>query len=245
MKFNPPLRQAILLRRYKRFLADVVLDDREITVHCANTGSMTNCVVENSPCWLSESANPKRKYPYSLELVSSATGHLAGVNTLRANTIVAEALDHALIKELVSYDSYRREATFGANSRVDFLLTKGAITGEGESKGDQALARCFLEVKSVTYGLPDGLGIFPDARSERASRHLDELIAVKKAGDEAALLFCVQHEGIKRVAPAEVIDPLYAAKLREAEACGVTLLAYACALSPEHLSLTEQLKIEL
>lgn len=233
MKFSPELQLGTFLRRYKRFLADVLVGGDVITMHCANTGAMTNCLVEHSPCWFFDSKNNQRKYPHSLELVTTVTGHLAGINTHRANQLVREALAQSVIKELSCYSTVRSEVNYG-NSRVDFVL--------GTQKDGHA---CYVEVKSVTYGLDGGLGIFPDAKSERARKHLCELMQIKKSGARAVLLFCVQHNGIEMVSPADNVDPEYGRLLRLAEAEGVELLAYKTVITRDHMVLKAPVAIKL
>ena len=205
-----------LLRRYKRFLADVELPSGEvITVHCPNTGSMRNCVEAGAEAWLSRSDNPKRKYAYTWELTRTRRGDFIGINTGRANALVADAITAGVVPELAGYDTLRREVKMG-DSRVDILL----------ETGDK---RCFVEVKSVTLLEPPvsaGQGYFPDAVSERASRHVDELARQVSEGHRAVLMFCVQHSGIRSVAPAAHIDPTYADALRRGAASGVEVLAY-------------------
>ncbi len=232
MKYEPVLKKATLLRRYKRFLADVILDGETITVHCPNTGSMRNCVVEGSPCWLSDSQNPKRKYRYTWELATTTTGDLAGVNTLRANRLVEEALSQGVIREL-PFEHLRREVAYENGSRVDFLLQQPK-TGA-----------CYVEVKSVTLGLGNGVGEFPDAPSERARKHLQDLMAVKRQGARSVLLYCVQHSGIRSVAPADDVDPKYGALLREAHKAGVEILAYGADISVQEIQLTHALPVVL
>ena len=225
-----------LLRRYKRFLADVRLaDGTEITVHCPNTGSMKNCVVPDSPCWFSTSANPKRKYPHTLEVVTTPGGHLAGINTGRANHLVEAALRAGLIQELQGYDRLLREQRYGAEkSRIDFLLERGN-------------EQCFVEVKSVTLMDEPGQGLFPDAVTSRGTRHLRELMAMVESGHRAVLLFCVQHTGIRWVEPADAIDAVYGETLRLAAQAGVELLAYGASIVPEQGSvvLTQALPVRL
>lgn len=232
MQFDQ-LTVGVLLRRYQRFLADVRLDDgREITVHCPNTGAMTGCAAPGSRVWLAQSANPKRKYAYTWELVETATG-LACIHSARANPLAAEAVAAGWIPELAGYTGLRREAPIGVDgSRVDLLLEGGSAT-------------CFVEVKSVTLCGDDGLGLFPDAVSRRGARHLRELIAVRATGARAVLLFCVLHSGIRGVAPADLIDPDYGATLRAALAAGVEVLAYAAAITPATIALTRRLPLEV
>ena len=213
---------AQLLRRYKRFLADLELPDgRGLTVHCPNTGSMKNCLQPGGNCWYSGSDNPKRKYPHTLEVVTPPDGDLAGINTARANDLVEEAIGNGVIRELQGYRQWRREVAYGEEkSRIDFLLDGG-----GQS--------CFVEVKNVTLCEGRGHGLFPDAVSERGTKHLRELMQMVRQGHRAVLLFCVQHTGIRQVAPADTIDPAYGKTLREAAAVGVEILAYQAVLAPE------------
>ncbi len=228
----PPLIEGRLIKRYKRFLADIALPDgREITAHCPNTGAMTGCAEPGWRVWLSSSDNPKRKYAQTWELVENDGGDLACVHSVKANALVREAIEEGVIQELQGYESLKTEVKFGAeNSRADLLL---------ERPGEQ----CFVEVKSVTLKLDDGLGIFPDAVSERGRKHLRELIAVKQQGLRAVLLFCVQHSGIERVAPADSVDPRYAETFREALAAGVEVLAYRANLSVDEISLEQALPV--
>jgi sugar fermentation stimulation protein A len=215
---------ALLLRRYKRFLADVYLPDgSEITVHCPNTGSMKNCLVENSPCWYSLADSKTRKYPQTLEVVTTPGGYLAGINTARANRLVEDALAAAAIGELTGYGICRREQLYGKEkSRIDLLL----------EKHPQDARTCYVEIKNVTLMEAEGRGFFPDAVSERGTKHLRELMDVVQQGQRAVLLFCVQHTGIGLVSPADHIDPIYARTLREACAGGVEVLAYGADINP-------------
>ena len=216
---------ALLLKRYKRFLADVRLPDgRELTIHCPNTGSMKNCVVPESPCWYSVSESKTRKYPQTLEIVTTPGGHLAGINTARTNELVEQALREEVIAELCGYQTLRREVVYGSEkSRIDFLLSDHL----------QDARWCYLEVKNVTLMETEGEGFFPDAVSERGSKHLRELMAMRAQGHRAVLLFCVQHTGIKSVRAAAHIDAVYANTLRTAQAAGVEVIAYAAAIKPE------------
>ena len=235
VKSEQPWQSGRLVRRYKRFLADVRLDNgRVMTVHCPNTGSMKNCILPDSPCWFSHSNNPKRKYSHTWEVATVPLGHRAGINTGKANQLVAEAIDTGIITELQGYQERRAEVPYGKASRVDWLLL-------GQSR------QCYLEVKSVTLMDLPGEGLFPDTISERASRHLRDLMAEARRGHRAVLLFCVQHTGIRWVAPAEAIDPAYAQQLRIAADAGVELLAYAARIEPEtsEISLVRKLPVVL
>lgn len=215
---------ALLLRRYKRFLADVRLPSgEELTLHCPNTGSMKNCVLPETPCWYSTSDSKTRKYPHSLEIVTVPGGHWAGINTGRANGLVATAIAEGVIAELQGYKTLRPEVRYGEEkSRIDFLL----------SDHPQDTRLCYLEVKSVTLMEAEGQGFFPDAVSARGTKHLRELMQMQRTGHRAVLCFCVQHNGIVQVSPADHIDSDYGATLREALAAGVEVLVYGAAIDP-------------
>ncbi len=223
MKFAAPLIEARLLRRYKRFLADVILPDgSETTVHVANPGAMTGLMTPDARVFLSKSDDPKRKLAYSWELVDADFGtgmELAGVNTAHPNRLVAEALAEGSIAELAGYQSVRREVKFGARSRVDFLL---------EAPGRPS---CFLEIKNVHLMREPGLAEFPDCVTARGARHLDELAAAKAGGARAVLLFVVQIGSANSVAVARDIDATYAAAFDHARAAGVEMLARRCRIS--------------
>jgi sugar fermentation stimulation protein A len=233
MQFDPPLQEARLLQRYKRFLADIeTLDGERLTVHCPNTGSMLNCMSPGGRIWFSRSADPRRKLPGTWELAETPHGRLACINTARANALVEEALHAGVIGELAGFNGLRREVRFGAeNSRIDFVL-------------DFARGPVFVEVKSVTLGFADSaVAAFPDAPSARASKHLRELTRLARQGVRAVQLYCVNLSGIQAVRPAQEIDPLYAASLAEARAAGVQVLAYASRLSPLGLQLQASLPV--
>jgi sugar fermentation stimulation protein A len=238
MKFPTGLHEGVLLRRYKRFLADLELADGSVlTVHCPNTGTMRHCSDPGSKAWYSLSPNLSRKYPGTLEIVQVKDGHMVGVNTGLANHIVREALEAGLIKSLAPLAIIRAEVPYGSEkSRIDFLLSQ---------QSDAELPCCYVEVKSVTLGLGDGLGAFPDAVTARGGKHLRELIEMRAAGHRAVLLFCVQHTGIDRVIPADEIDPAYGVLLREACQQGVEILAYGADVGLEGITLAQELPVHL
>lgn len=220
--------EATLLRRYKRFLADVELaDGRQLTVHCPNTGAMTGCAVPGARVWLSRSDNPRRKYAMTWEVIELPSGAAVCIHSARANAVVAEALARADIAELAGYTRIDREVRCSEGSRVDFVLTEPG--------------RCLVEVKSVTLGLVDGYGAFPDTVSVRASRHLRDLAAAVETGDRAVLLLLAMHTGIDHVVPADHLDPVYGETLRAAMAAGVEVLAYGCDVSRDGVRLTRPL----
>jgi sugar fermentation stimulation protein A len=233
MKFDPPLRPAVLLRRYKRFLADVRCPDgSELTLHCANTGAMTGCSTPGLTVWYGTSDNPKRKYPHSLEVVCTELGRI-GVNTAVANRLVAQALNDGALATLSGYTTVRPEVRVpGGDARLDFCL-------EGPS------GRCWVEVKSVTLADPGGRGAFPDAVSARALRHVGSLVARRRAGDRAVLLFCAQHTGIRWVTTADDVHPEYGVAVREAVREGVEVLAVGCRIDQDGISLADPLSVRL
>lgn len=223
MNFPQPLIKGKLIRRYKRFLADVLLEDgSEVVAHCPNTGSMLGCQPDNARVWLSESDNPKRKLRYTWELVETEPGVLACINTARPNAQAREAIEAGRVKELSGYDSCRSEVRYGAEkSRIDLYLS-----------GHDELADAWVEVKNVTL-CDDGSGFFPDAVTTRGQKHLRELMAQVAVGDRAVLLFVVNHTGIESVRPADHIDATYGVLLREAVGAGVEVLAYRADLGNE------------
>jgi len=230
--FPQPLRQGIFVKRYKRFLTDIRLDDGDIlTVHCPNTGSMKNCLHPGAPAWFSTSVAPGRKYPSTWEIATTPHGDLAGINTGRANHLVREALEAGIVPALSGIESIRREVTYGnEGSRVDLLL---------QIKSQPI----YVEVKSVTLSEGDGAGFFPDAVSVRGARHLRELAAMVKAGHRAILIYCVQHTGISQVAAASHIDPAYADAFRRAVDDGVEVIALGARISPTEIVLDRTLPI--
>lgn len=220
MKFPVPLIEGRLVRRYKRFLADVTLPDgTEVVAHCPNTGSMLGCQPEGARVWLSPANNPRRKLQYTWELVEAAPGELACINTSRPNAQVREAVESERIDSLCGYREMRSEVRYGTEkSRIDLLLS-----------GHEQRPDAWVEVKNVTLN-EKGVGYFPDAVTLRGQKHLRELISQAASGDRAVLLFCVNHTGIREVRPADHIDPLYGELLRKAAAAGVELLAWGADL---------------
>lgn len=235
MKFPQTLVEGRLLRRYKRFLADVKLDNGKcITVHTSNTGAMTGCCTPGSRVWLSRSDNPKRKYPHTWELVEAVPGILCGINTLLSNKLVREAIEAGLIHELNAYDVVRSEVPYGVeNSRIDLLLEPGGHDGR---------ASCYVEVKNVTL-VEQGIARFPDAVSARGTRHLRELIAMVESGQRAVIFFCVQRSDCHQVRPADAIDKVYGQTLRQALAKGVEALAYQAEVKTTGIKLVRSLPV--
>ncbi len=227
----PPLVAGTLVKRYKRFLADVVLDAGDvITAHCPNTGSMKGCAVPGSRVFLSRSANLSRKYPFGWELVES-DGFWVGINTGLPNKLTREAIENGTVAELQGYEAILSEVPYGEHSRIDLLL-----------EGPQG--RCFVEVKNVTL-VENGRALFPDAVTARGQKHLQELMRVVHEGDRGVIFFTVQRGDADSVSPADLIDPEYGRLLRLAVDNGVEALAYRATVTPEEIRLTERLPVIL
>ena len=229
----PALQDGVLLRRYKRFLADVEMPDGSVvTVHCPNTGAMTGCAEPGSRVWLSISDNLKRKYPHTLEIVQTGQGYVS-VNTGRANHLVAEALQQGRVAGLPAPLSVKAEAKIPeGDGRFDFLV--------GDEGGNVS-----VEVKSTTLLVGEQVGAFPDAVSSRALKHLQALARRVAAGERALLIFCAQHCGIEQVRPAAEIDAAYAEKLAEVCRLGVEVQAYGCSTDLHHMSIDRRLPVLL
>lgn len=221
MNFPQPLTRGVLVSRYKRFFADVVLDDgTPVTAHCPNPGAMLGVNLPGLPVWLSKSDDPKRKLAHTLELVETEGG-LVGVNTMHPNRLVAEALAADAIPELTGYATHRREVKYGQASRVDFLL---------EHPGRPP---CWLEIKNCHLSRTKGLAEFPDCVAARSSKHLRELEAMVVAGDRAVALFVVQRTDCDAFSACHDLDPAFARGLDQAASAGVEVLIYACEVTTE------------
>ncbi len=246
MDFPQPLSRGTLTARYKRFFADVVLDDgREITAHCPNPGAMLGLNTPGLPAWVSRSDDPKRKLAYTLELVE-ADGGLVGINTMHPNRLVAEALAADHFPEFTGYTSHRREVRYGANSRVDFLLeAPGRAPCWLEIKNDQSYftrsGRCWVEVKGVTLRRSKGLAEWPDCVSSRAVRHLRELESMVAAGDRAVVLFVVQRTDCEAFTACHELDPVFARGLDQAADAGVEVLVYACEVTAHRVTISHRI----
>jgi sugar fermentation stimulation protein A len=236
MRFPGPLIPATLIRRYKRFLADVTLPSGEqITVHVANPGAMLGLAAPGARVWLSRSDNAKRKLAHSWELVEVDFGggiEIVGINTGHPNLLVAEAIAAGAIAEVAGYATARREVKYGRNSRVDFLL-------EGPGKPP-----CYLEVKNVHLMRRPGLAEFPDCVTARGAKHLAELSAMVAAGHRAVMLFLIQIGSATRFALARDIDPAYGVAFDKARVAGVEAIAYTCGVTTEGIVVMGRVEIE-
>jgi len=234
------LQPSILIKRYKRFLADVILEDgSEVTIHVANTGAMTNCAEPDDTVWYSTSTNPKRKYPFSWELTQTKQNHFICVNTIRANQLAEEAILNGTIKELQGFDKLQREVKYGEeNSRIDILLTSPI---ENDSI-QESTGKTYIEVKSVTL-LEGQQGYFPDTVTTRGQKHLRELMNMVKNGGRAVLLFTVLHSGINSFKVAKHIDKKYAELLEQAINAGVEVLIYKAEISPSEICLSKRINL--
>ncbi|MDH3446298.1 MAG: DNA/RNA nuclease SfsA [Deltaproteobacteria bacterium] len=231
MRFPSKLIRGTLIQRYKRFLADVLLADHKIvTAHCTNTGSMTGCKEPGSAVYLSRSDNMTRKLPYTWELIRVQKAWV-GINTMHPNRLVVEGIDGGIIQELKGYKIMRREVVTHPGTRLDLCL-------EGPD------GSCFIEVKNVTLAV-EGAAAFPDAVSERGTKHLKELIRLKRKGHRAVMVYVIQREDCDIFRPADEIDPEYGRWLRRALRAGVEALPYRAIVTPKEIVLTQRLETRL
>lgn len=236
MRFPSPLIRGHLVRRYKRFLADVVLDSgEEITAACPNTGSMLGLAAPGSAVWLSRSEAATRKYPHTWEMVEADLGtgpSLVGINPMHPNRLVTEAISAGALEPLAGYATLRREVRYGLASRIDLLL-------EDERKG-----RCYVEVKNVHLMRRAGRAEFPDCATARGARHLAELTAMVAEGHRAVMVYLIQRADAESFSISGDLDPVYLEAFRAAAAAGVEMHAYACRLSREEITLERAVRLE-
>lgn len=236
MKFDTPLLKGTLIKRYKRFLADVKLQDGEvITAHCANPGAMLGLKDEGITVWLSRATNPKRKLKFSWELIEfEQTNTFVGINTNAPNKLVEEAILNGKIKELQGYNTLTREVKYGENSRIDFLLT------EHKQRQEQL---CYVEVKNAHLLRQPDLAEFPDSVTARGTKHLNELSNMVKQGHRAVMLYIIQRTDANSFTLAKDIDPKYAKAFEKAIETGVEAFSYICEINTKEVIITAPIKI--
>ena len=234
MRFQTPLVPARLIRRYKRFLADCVLEDGcKVTAHCANPGSMMGLAEPGMRVWLEPNDDPKKKLRFGWRLVDHESGQFTGVDTGLPNRMLRAALEAGEVAGLNGYQAVRPEVKYGAGSRVDFLLT---APGRRDA---------YVEVKSVTLSRQPRLAEFPDARTARGTKHLDELAAMARQGHRAVMLYLIQRTDCDRFTLARDIDPAYAAAYADARKAGVETLCFDCRITPDAVSLGAPIRVEI
>ncbi len=231
MIFNKKLISGELVKRYKRFFVDVKINNKIITAHCPNTGSMMGLLSANNKVWLSKSENPERKLKYTLQIIENKKS-MVGVNTHLTNKIVLEALEENSIKELKNLDNIKSEVKFGKNTRFDFLISKNN-------------KKIFVEVKNVTLSRKKGVAEFPDAVTARGLKHISELINASKRGFETYLLFLIQRNDCNQFKIAKDIDPDYYKLLTEAAKKKLNIICYDCKFSPKGIKLNKNIKFKL
>ena len=233
MKFPTPLKRGKLVERYKRFLADIILDDgTKITAHCANPGSMLGLKEPGSTVWVSEATNPKRKLKYDFQIIE-ADNTLVAINTGNPNKLVEEAILNGTIKELSNYAHLKREVKYGLNSRIDILLQ------------DEAKPDCYVEIKNVHLSRKAGLMEFPDSVTTRGAKHLAELSDMVDQGHRAVMVYLIQREDGEAFALADDLNPAYAQAFNDAKARGVEAIAYECSIKLDEITVTKSLPIIL
>jgi sugar fermentation stimulation protein A len=228
----PPLISGVLVKRYKRFLADVELETGEkLTAHCPNSGSMKGCAIPGSKVWLSQSDNPKRKYRHTWEL-AKIPGTLIGINTLLPNKLVKQSIENGLIDRLKGYEHVKAEVKTSSHTRLDLLL---------ETENNQ---KCYVEIKNCTM-VENGVAMFPDAVTTRGQKHLDELSSLVSKGNRGVIFFLIQRTDARVFKPAEHIDKIYAKKLRDAVQNGVEIIAMDTTINTEMISIKNTIPVHL
>ena len=230
MKFKDRLLQGALIKRYKRFFIDIKYKNKIITAHCPNSGSMMGLINESNSVWFSESANPKRKLKYTLEIVE-VNKKPVGINTHLANKIVLESLKNKKINSLVKFNHIKTESKFSDGTRFDFLLSNDK-------------EKCFLEVKNVTLLRENKIAEFPDAITSRGTKHLNELCNAKRKGYQSYILYLIQRENCDSFKIARDIDEEYKIAFSNALKSGVKVLCYDCKLNSEEIKLNKQINYE-
>lgn len=228
----PLLTSGILIKRYKRFLADIELETGEkVTAHCPNSGSMKGCATPGSPVWLSTSDNPKRKYKYTWELIKMP-GTMIGINTQVPNKLVKQSIEHDMIEELAGYDTVKAEVKTSSHTRLDLLLEK-----EGKEK-------CYVEIKNCSL-VEEGIAMFPDAVTTRGQKHLDELEYLVSLGHKGVIFFLIQRMDAKLFKPADMIDKVYAEKLKKVVKNGVKIVVRDTSINTQFIRIRNAVPVDL
>jgi len=230
MKFKERLLQGTLIKRYKRFFVDIKYQNKTVTAHCPNSGSMMGLLNAGNKVWFSKSDNPKRKLKYTLQIIE-INNKMVGINTHLTNKIILESLKEKKIKNLINFTNIKPEVNFSNNTRFDFLIYRDK-------------KKCFMEVKNVTLVRENGIAEFPDAITSRGTKHLKELINAKKKGYESYILYLVQREDCKSFKIAKDIDEEYKINYKKAQKNGVKILCYDCKLSNEEIKINKQIDHE-
>jgi len=244
MKFTAPLIEATFLKRYKRFLADVRLDDEVIQVHVPNTGSLKSVIHENAKCWISKSPNKNRKLAYSLEAIQTPQGW-AGVNTNWPNKLAFEAWTSNKIKHWKNWDHGFSECKINAQSRIDLVLSPHSHKPSVDEILKADVKYHFIEVKNVSWLDEDHTALFPDAVTSRGLKHIDELINLKSLGHSAEMFYVIQRESVKNFRTAQELDSKYASSLTEARKKGVQVSAWQSCLTQNSIELTQEVPIQM
>lgn len=232
MRFDEPLIEGTLIRRYKRFFADVKLNNgEEVTVHCANSGSLMSCSDPGSKVLLSPHVDPRKKLKHQLEIVYAGKTPV-GIHTGRPSSVIVEALGHAKIAELSGYATLRRQVKYGRDNHIDIYL---------EGNG---LRPCYIEVKNVTLAHED-IAYFPDALTEKGIRELADLVTIVREGNRAMVIFVAQRADVEWFRPADHIDPEYAQAFRDAVARGVEATCYRSKITRKGIEIDKRLPIDL
>ena len=229
MKFKDRLLQGTLIKRYKRFFVDISYNNKTITAHCPNSGSMMGLLDKGNKVWFSKSKNPKRKLKYTLEIIKIKE-NLVGINTLLTNKLVLEALNLKKIKSLIQFNNIKTEASFSNNTRFDFLISNSK-------------EKCFLEVKNVTLVRNKKIAEFPDAITSRGTKHLIQLINAKKKGFQSYILYLIQRQDCSSFKIADDIDRKYKITFDTARKNGVKILCYDCKINDEEIKLNNQIEL--
>ena len=231
MIFENKLISGVFIKRYKRFFVDVQIDNKIITAHCPNTGSMLNLLTKGNKVWLTKSNNPDRKLKYTLQIIKSKKSKV-GINTHLTNKIVMHGFKNKIIREFKNYIKIQSEVKFGNNTRFDFL-----ITGKN--------FKAFLEVKNVTLSRLDNIAEFPDAITTRGVKHIEELIKAKKKGYAVYLMFIIQREDCDQLNIAKDIDRKYSETLNKAVKKNLKILCYDCKFYTKGIKLNKKINVKL